>query len=318
MKTIVLDGYALNPGDLSWKAMAAISALTVYDRTVSGDILSRCASAEAIITNKVVIDRQIMQALPQLKYIGVTATGYNVVDLLAAAEMGIVVTNIPAYGSSSVAQFVFAQILSMVQPVSYYHDRVQHGGWSNAADFCFYDHSMMELAGLTLGIIGYGAIGQQVAKIAQAFDMNVCIFSRSQMQELNAGMDYVDMAELLRCSDFVSVHCPLTSDNAGFIDAQWLAQMKPSAFLINTARGGLVNEQDLADGLVNKVIAGAALDVLSVEPPPPDNPLLNLPTCFITPHIAWATTAARERVMAIAVSNLKSFCLGVPINQVLS
>jgi glycerate dehydrogenase len=317
MEAVVLDGYSLNPGDLSWEALAKLAQVTVFERTAPYQLLERLANAEAIITNKVVIDRQVMQALPQLKYIGVSATGYNVVDLLAAAEMGVVVTNIPAYGSNSVAQFVFAQILSMIQPVSYYHNKVQSGHWSKAPDFCFYDHAMLELAGLTLGVIGYGAIGQQVAKIARAFDMKVCIYSRSQALELNHGMDYIEMTGLLHCSDFVSVHCPLTSDNAGFIDSKWLAQMKSSAFLINTARGGLVNEKDLADCLINKGIAGAALDVLSEEPPSLDNPLLDLPTCFITPHIAWATTAARARVMAITVSNFKSFCLGVPVNQVL-
>jgi glycerate dehydrogenase len=316
MKAIVLDGYALNPGDLSWQGIAAVTDLTVYDRTPPEQVLARSLDAEILITNKIVFDYKVMRSLPKLKYIGLTATGYNVVDIKAAQQLGITVTNIPAYGSNSVAQFVFAQILALVQPVAYYNDAVQNGRWSESQDFCFYDHSMLELAEMSIGIVGYGAIGKQVARIAQAFGMKVLVCSRSEPEILPEGVDYLGMDQLLARSDFVSIHCPLTEANAGFIDVSFLRKMKPTAFLINTARGALVNELDLAEALANDTIAGVALDVLTVEPAAASNPLLNRSECLITPHIAWATTAARSRMMTITENNLKSFLSGIPINQV--
>ncbi|HCE58979.1 MAG TPA: glycerate dehydrogenase [Prolixibacteraceae bacterium] len=315
MKIVVLDGYALNPGDLSWKDFQELGECTIFDRTPPELIIERASDAVIVITNKVVFKKEIISQLPQLKYIGVLATGFNVVDTVAARDAGIVVTNIPAYSTASVAQMVFSHILNFVQNVGIHAKSVSAGEWAASADFAYWKTPQMELAGKTLGIIGFGQIGQAVAKIALAFGMRVIFTNRSKK---NTALEatQVDLDTLLKESDFVSVNCPLTPENSGFINKETIGKMKPTAFLVNTGRGPLVNEQDLADALNAGIIAGAGLDVLSVEPAGFDNPLPKARNCFITPHIAWATFEARTRLMQIAASNLKSFIDGCPANVV--
>lgn len=316
MKIIVLDGYGLNPGDLSWSGMEALGELTVYDRTSSSELLERSAGAEVLITNKTLITADDMSALPQLKYIGVLATGYNVVDIDAAKARGIVVTNIPAYSTSSVAQMVFAHLLNITQRVGYYADENKQGRWTNSVDFCYWDTPLMELDGKKMGIVGFGNIGQATARIAQAFGMEVCVVTSKEQSALPVGMKKMELDELFASCDVVSLHCPLTPTTKEMVNADRLKLMKPQAILINTGRGPLVNEQDLADALNEGRIAGAGLDVLSVEPSQKDNPLLGARNCFITPHIAWATKEARTRLMNIAVENLKAYQEGHIINNV--
>lgn len=316
MKIVVTDGYTLNPGDLSWQELRAQGNCEIYDRTEPHVTIERCLDAQLVLTNKVVMSREVIEALPNLRYIGVLATGYNVVDLQAAAERNVVVTNIPAYGPASVAQFVFALLLNRVQPVDFYRDQVRQGRWAKSADFCFYDHSMPELARQTLGVIGYGAIGRQVAQIATGFGMQVLVTSRTRPAQLPPGVTFVSQDELIRRSDFVSLHCPLTSDNVNMVDRAFMQAMKPSAYLINTARGPLVDEPALAEALRSRRIAGAALDVLTEEPPASDNALVALDNCVITPHIAWSTVHARQRLMSIAVDNVAQFLAGSPVNVV--
>lgn len=316
MKIVVLDGYGLNPGDLSWKEMEALGEFMVYDRTSPSELLERSVDAEVLITNKTIISADDMSSLPKLKYIGVLATGYNVVDIDAAKAKGIVVTNIPAYSTSSVAQTVFAHILNITQRVGYYAEENARGRWSNNADFCYWDTKLIELDGKKLGIVGFGNIGQATARIAQAFGMEVYVFTSKEQSALPQGMKKVTLDELFSECDIVSLHCPLTPDTKEMVNADRLKLMKSSAILINTGRGPLVNEQDLANALNEGVIAGAGLDVLSVEPSLPDNPLLKAKNCFITPHIAWATLEARTRLMNIAVNNLKSYQEGHIINNV--
>ncbi len=316
MKIVVTDGFTLNPGDLSWESIAALGELTVFERSDRDQVVERCRDAQLVLTNKVVLDRETLQSLPNLRYIGVLATGYNVVDLEAASELGIVVTNIPAYGPASVAQFVFSLLLNMVQPVHYYRHQVKQGRWSQSPDFCFYDHSMPELAQLTLGIIGFGAIGRKVAQIARGFDMPVVVASRSDPGDLPKGVEFVDMDQLLVHSDVISLHCPLTETNGGMVDGQFLKAMKSTAYLINTARGPLIDEFALEKALKENRIAGAALDVLSQEPPASGHPLMALENCTVTPHIAWSTQAARQRLMGIAARNIEAFIATRPINVV--
>ena len=316
MKIVVLDGYGLNPGDLSWEGMGALGELTVYDRTSPSELLVRSEGAEALITNKTLISAGDMAALPHLKYIGVLATGYNVVDIEAAKARGIVVTNIPAYSTSSVAQMVFAHILNITQRVGYYANENIQGRWSKNADFCYWDTNLVELDGKKMGIVGFGNIGQATARIAQAFGMQVCVYSSKPQFALPSGVKKMELDELFAECDVVSLHCPLTPDTKEMVNAERLKIMKPNAILINTGRGPLVNEQDLADALNEGRIAGAGLDVLSVEPSVEDNPLLSAKNCFITPHIAWATLEARTRLMEIAVNNLKSYKEGHIINNV--
>lgn len=316
MKIIVLDGYGLNPGDLSWSGMEALGELTVYDRTSPSELLERSADAEVLITNKTLITAEDMSALPQLKYIGVLATGYNVVDIDAAKSHGIVVTNIPAYSTSSVAQMVFAHLLNITQRVGYYADENRQGRWTKSADFCYWDTPLMELDGKKMGIVGFGNIGQATARIAQAFGMEVCVVTSKEQSSLPAGMKKMELDELFTSCDVVSLHCPLTPTTKEMVNANRLKLMKPQAILINTGRGPLINEQDLADALNEGRIAGAGLDVLSVEPSQKDNPLLSAKNCFITPHIAWATKEARIRLMNIAVENLKAYQEGHIINNV--
>lgn len=316
MKIIVLDGYGLNPGDLSWSGMEALGELTVYDRTSPSELLERSADAEVLITNKTLITAEDMSALPQLKYIGVLATGYNVVDIDAAKSHGIVVTNIPAYSTSSVAQMVFAHLLNITQRVGYYADENKQGRWTKSADFCYWDTPLMELDGKKMGIVGFGNIGQATARIAQAFGMEVCVVTSKEQSSLPAGMKKMELDELFTSCDVVSLHCPLTPTTKEMVNANRLKLMKPQAILINTGRGPLINEQDLADALNEGRIAGAGLDVLSVEPSQKDNPLLSAKNCFITPHIAWATKEARIRLMNIAVENLKAYQEGHIRNNV--
>lgn len=316
MKIVVLDGYALNPGDLSWTGMEALGELTVYERTSPSEVLERSAGAEVLITNKTVITAEHMVALPKLKYIGVLATGYNVVDIDEARNRGIVVTNIPAYSTASVAQMVFAHVLNITQRVGYYATENANGRWTNSVDFCYWDTDLVELDGKKMGIVGLGNIGRATARIAQAFGMEVLVVTSKEQSALPEGMKKVTLDELFAQSDVVSLHCPLTPDTKEMVNAARLQTMKPSAILINTGRGPLVNEQDLADALNEGRIAAAGLDVLSVEPSVTGNPLLGARNCFITPHIAWATKEARIRLMDVAVNNLKSYQEGIIINNV--
>jgi len=316
MKIVVLDGYTLNPGDLSWETIRSLGLCKVFDRTLPDQTIERAKTADAVFTNKVVLDKAIIDQLPDLKFIGVLATGYNVVDIAAAKEAGIVVTNIPAYSTASVAQMVFSHILNFAQNVSVHAKSVSAGDWANSIDFTFRETPQMELAGKTLGIIGFGQIGQAVAKIGIAFGMNVVFNNRSE-KHVDFEATQVELNRLLETSDFVSINCPLTAENERFINKSTIAKMKSSAFLINTGRGPLIDEQDLADALNNGEIAGAGLDVLSTEPPKADNPLPKAKNCYITPHIAWATVEARKRLMKIAADNLKSFVEGNPQNVVI-
>ncbi len=315
MKIVILDGYTLNPGDLSWDEIRKLGECTVYDRTPPEKILERASKAAAIFTNKVVIGRDIIKQLPDLKFIGVLATGYNVVDLQAAAEADILVANIPAYSTASVAQMVFSHILNIAQNVSKHAKSVKDGDWTNSIDFTYHLTPQTELAGKTLGIIGFGQIGQAVARVGLAFGMKILFQNRSK-KETNADFRQVDLDTLLVESDFISLNCPLTDENAGFINKSTIGKMKKSAILINTGRGALINEKDLADALNSGRIAGAGLDVLSTEPPKAENPLLTAKNCYITPHIAWATKEARQRLMQIAAQNLKAFINGTPQNIV--
>lgn len=316
MKIVVLDGYCLNPGDLSWSGMDALGELVVYDRTSPSELMERSADAEVLITNKTLITAENMAALPKLKYIGVLATGYNVVDIEAAKARGIVVTNIPAYSTASVAQMVFAHILNITQRVRHYANENRQGRWTKNADFCYWDTPLMELEGKKMGVVGFGNIGQATARIAQAFGMEVCVYSSKPQFALPSGVKKMELDELFAGCDVVSLHCPLTSDTKEMVNAERLGKMKSNAILINTGRGPLVNEQDLADALNEGRIAAAGLDVLSVEPSTANNPLLSAKNCFITPHIAWATKEARTRLMNIAVQNLKSYMDGQVINNV--
>lgn len=316
MKIIVLDGYGLNPGDLNWEGFETLGELTVYDRTLPSELMERAAGAEVLITNKTLITAENMADLPELKYIGVLATGYNVVDIDAAKDRGIVVTNIPAYSTASVAQMVFAHILNITQRVGYYADENKLGRWTKNADFCYWDTQLVELQGKKMGIVGFGNIGQATAGIAQAFGMEVCVYSSKPQFVLPSGIKKMDLDELFMECDVISLHCPLTPDTKEMVNTERLNKMKSNAILINTGRGPLINEQDLANALNEGRIAAAGLDVLSVEPSVEGNPLLTARNCFITPHIAWATLEARTRLMEIAVQNLKSYLNGQIINNV--
>ncbi len=313
---VVLDGYTLNPGDLDWKPIEELGKITVYDRTPAEKVIERCAEAEIVITNKCVLDKEIIEQLPNLKYIAVSATGYNVVDAKTASEKDILISNVPGYGSSAVAQHVFALILEISNHIAANANSVAQGKWTNCPDFCYWEYPINELENKTLGIVGFGAIGQRVAKIALAFGMNVIVKDRSPEKKKTAGIEFVDLDTVFENADFITLHCPLTSDNEQFVNKDMLSKMKKSASLINTGRGGLINEKDLAEALKNKTIAYAGLDVLSKEPPPKDNPLIGIENCFITPHNAWAAKEARERLLYIMAENIKSFLDGNPKNIV--
>ena len=322
MKIVVLDGYALNPGDLSWKGMEDFGDLTVYDRSSYDPkdediILERAKDADIILTNKTPLTKNVINNMPNLKYIGVLATGYDVVDIDAAKERGVVVTNIPSYGTTAVAQMTFALILELTNHVGEHNRAVHDGQWERSQDWSFTKHPLMELAGNTIGIIGYGRIGQNVGEIAQAFGMKVLANAKTPREELeNEMVKFADLDSLLRDSDIISLHCPLTEDTEEMINKDSISLMKDSALLINTSRGGLINENDLAMALNEGKIAGAALDVVSVEPILSDNPLLKAKNTIITPHISWAPRESRLRLMNIAVENLKSFMDGKPKNLV--
>ncbi len=313
---VVLDGYTLNPGDLSWSALEALGPCTIHDRTPSDQIVDRAQAAEILLTNKTPLDRATLDQLPRLQAIGVLATGTNVVDLEAARERGIPVMNVPAYSTESVAQIVFAHLLNLAQHVGYHAATVREGRWTQSKDFCYWHKPLIELHGLTMGIIGFGSIGQSVARLAQAFGMQVLVYNRSTIKPASTAVTQTDLDTLLRQSDVVSLHCPLTPQTQNMLNATSLALMKPTAFLINTGRGPLIDEAALADALNNDRLAGAGLDVLSSEPPQAGNPLLTARNCHITPHIAWATRAARQRLMHTVVTNVSHFLAGHPQNVV--
>lgn len=315
-KIVVLDGYSVNPGDLNWEPLAALGDLTVYDRTAPDEILSRAGDAEVVITNKVPITGDLLRQMPKLKYVGVLATGYNIIDIDAAREKGIVVANIPAYSTESVAQMVFAHLLNIIQRIDLYTHEIRAGEWCRCEDFCFMKFPHMELAGKTIGIVGFGHIGQAAARIADAFGMKVITPTSKPVEELPPYVGKVTMTEMFSRSDVVTLHCPLTPQTRHLINAGTLSLMKPTTILINTGRGPLIDDRALADALNSGTIHAAGLDVLTTEPPSEDNPLLTARNCYMTPHIAWATIEARRRLLAIAVDNLRSYLAGNPVNNV--
>lgn len=315
MNICVLDGHTLNPGDLSWDELKQLGPCEIHDRTPPAETTSHAAQAEIVLTNKTALGRTEIGALPKLKYIGVLATGTNVVDLTAARERGIPVTNVPAYGTRSVAQATFALLLELTNRVGHHAHRVRNGAWTNATDWCFWDFPLVELDGLTLGLVGFGRIGAAVAEIAHAFGMNV-IAHNSSPKPAPPFVKFVDLETLFHTSDVVSLHCPLTPKTERLVNTERLARMKPTAFLLNTSRGPLVDEAALAAALDSGQLAGAAVDVLSNEPPPANNPLLRARNCIITPHNAWGTHAARARLLHVAVDNVRAFLAGKPMNVV--
>lgn len=314
MKLVVLDGHTLNPGDLSWEGLRALVDCDIHDRCWTSEVAPRAKDAELVLTNKVAIPRATLEQLPKLKFIGVTATGYNMVDVAAASERGVVVSNVPIYGTRSVSQMVFAHLLNLTQRVAEHAQTVRDGRWAASPDFCYWDWPLIELEGLTLGVVGYGRIGQAVAELARAFGMRVLAHSRSKRSA--EGVEFADLETLLRTSDVVSLHCPLTPETEKIIDRERLALMKPTAFLINTSRGALIDEDALADALNAGRLAGAGLDVLSHEPPPAAHPLYAAKNCYVTPHIAWATRAARARLLQATLDNVAAFLAGRPRNRV--
>ncbi len=316
VRIVVLDGFTLNPGDLSWDSLAALGELKVYDRTSLDRVFERAQIAQIILTNKTLLTAETIESLPELTYIGVMATGCNVVDIEAARRKSIIVTNVPEYGTSSVAQMVFAHILNLCLHVGEHSKSVSQGAWARSSDFCFWDFPLIELAGLTIGIVGYGRIGRAVARLGSAFGMHVLVNDITTPTNLDGDVESVDLDTLFRESDIISLHCPLTPQTKNLVNRERLKLMKPSAFLINTSRGPLVDEQALAEALNNKHIAGAGLDVLEKEPPAENNPLFAARNCYITPHIAWATASARERLMRIVVENVRAYLGGSPQNIV--
>lgn len=315
-RIVVLDGYALNPGDLDWQALKVLGEVTVYDRTPVELVAERAKDAEIVLTNKAIVNSQAIGELKNLEYVGVMATGYNVVDIPVAKAKGITVTNVPAYSSDSVAQLTFALILELCHHVGLHAGSVREGDWSRSEDFSYWKTPLRELAGSTLGIVGLGQIGRAVAKIALAFNMKVIASHRHPERDAMEGVRFTDLATCFKEADIVTLHCPLTADNKEFVNTALLKTMKPDAFLINTSRGPLINELDLAEALKDGVIGGAALDVLSTEPPAAGNPLPGAPNTIITPHIAWATKSARERLLNGVVNNLKGYLEGKPVNVI--
>lgn len=311
MKIVVLDGHALNPGDLSWDKLRQLGEVVIYDRTPINKVVEHGKGADALITNKVAIGAEEIKNLPSLKYIGVSATGYNIIDIEAAKQNNVAVSNVPGYSTASVVQLTFALLLELCWRVQRHSDSVREGKWSRSLDFSFWDYPLVELSGKTLGIIGFGSIGQQVADVGTAFGMNIIGNSRRQTdQSHRKNFRWGEVSELLAQSDVVSIHCPLTPDTKGLINSESLKTMKSSAFLLNTARGPIVVDEDLADALNHGIIAGAGIDVLSVEPPKENKPLFTAQNCIITPHIAWATLEARSRLMEILSDNLSAFIQG--------
>ena len=316
MKIVILDGYSANPGDLSWKGLEEMGTVTVYDRTKPSETVARAAGAEIVLTNKVIVSREAMEQLPRLKYIGVLATGYNVVDIKAAQERGITVTNVPAYSTESVAQMVFAHLLTVTNRTEHYATENRQGRWTANADFCYWDFPHIELAGKTFGIVGLGNIGLRVAQIALAFGMKVKALTSKNAETLPAGIGKASLNELLATADVLSLHCPLTEATRHLINRETLAKMKPTTILINTGRGPLIDDQAVADALAKGQLAAFCADVLTEEPPKADNPLLQQPNAFTTPHIAWASKEARVRLLQVATDNVRAFVNGKPQNVV--
>lgn len=315
MKIVILDAYAANPGDLSWDEFAALGELTVYDRTAPEDVAARIGDAEVVFINKVRLTDEIFAACPNLKLVSILATGYNIVDLAAAKRRGITVCNVPGYSTRAVVQMTFALLLEICQQVGLHSGAVHTGRWQTCPDFCFWDRPLIELDGKTMGIVGYGAIGSAVGTVAQALGMKLLVTARHE-RPVPEGARFVSLPELLAQSDVVSLHCPQTAENARMIDAGALAQMKDGAILLNTARGGLLDEQAVADALRSGKLLAAGMDVVSAEPIRADNPLLTAPNCFLTPHIAWAPLETRRRLQAISAENLRAFLAGKPQNVV--
>lgn len=315
MKLVILDGYASNPGDVSWEELAAFGELTVYDRTAKDEVVPRIKDAEIVFLNKTPVDAAVFGQCPKLRMIGILATGYNIVDIAAAKAHGVTVCNVPGYSTGAVAQMTFALLLEMTQHVGEHSRAVHAGQWQNCPDFCFWNAPLTELAGKTLGVVGYGAIGQAVGNITQAFGMRLLVTARHE-KPVPEGAEFVTLDELLSRADVVSLHCPQTAENLHMIDAAALAKMKDGAILLNTARGGLIDEQAVADALQSGKLAGYGADVVSKEPIAADNPLLTAPNCCLTPHIAWAPKEARLRLHHIAAENLRAFLDGTPQNVV--
>jgi len=327
MKIVVLDGHTLNPGDLSWDNLERLGQCTIYDRSTPNAVIPRSAEAEIVLTNKTPLTGEQIGALPRLQYIGVLATGYNIVDVVAARKRNIPVCNVPSYGTRSVAQMTFALLLECTQHVGHHAETVRQGRWSQSPDFCYWNFPLVELDGLTLGIVGFGRIGQAVAEIGRAFGMRIVAFSRSRSlaraarnpsasEKNDPPPEFVDLDTLFRISDVVSLHCPLVPETRHLVNQQRLELMKPTAILLNTSRGPLIDEVALARALNESRIAGAGLDVLSIEPPSAGNPLFTAKNCFITPHIAWATRSARSRLLNTAISNVEAFLVGKPVNVI--
>jgi glycerate dehydrogenase len=316
-KIVVLDGYCLNPGDLDWRALEELAGVVLYDRTAAAEVASRVADASFAMTNKSLLGRETFALCPNLRYIGVLATGFNIVDVAAARERGITVTNIPTYGTNSVAQHAIALTLELAVQVGRHSDSTRAGDWARNPDWSYWKTPLVELSGKTMGVVGFGRIGRQTARIADALGMRILAHDEVQLNEpAYERFRWAGLDELLAESDVVTLHCPLTATNKEMINTKRLNQMKRTAFLINTSRGGLINDAQLAAALNQGLIAGAGLDVLSVEPPAADNPRFSAKNCFVTPHIAWATREARARLMAIAVANLRAFLNGAPVNVV--
>ncbi|MGL1900550.1 MAG: D-2-hydroxyacid dehydrogenase [Fibrobacterales bacterium] len=316
MKVVILDSYTSNPGDLSWDLLHDIADVTLYDRTEPSDVVKRTHGAEVVLTNKVVLDAETLMQLPDLKYIGVLATGFNIIDIDFAQKNGILVTNIPGYSTDSVAQLTFSFILAHTHSTAQHSQSVHRGDWSSCQDFSYWNHPLVELSGKTLGVIGYGAIAQKVITIGQAFNMRTIVHTRTIPSETIPHIQFVSRQELFAESDYISLHCPLTDATKEMINGATLKTMKSSAFIINTGRGPLVDEKALADALQDKTIAGAGLDVLTEEPPSKNNPLLSLSNCIITPHFGWATVEARKRLIEMATNNISAYSAGTPINVV--
>jgi glycerate dehydrogenase len=319
MKIVVLDGYTLNPGDLSWKGLEQYGTCTIHDRVdhSPASVIAAIGDAEVIFTNKTPLPKAVLEKVPTVKYIGVLATGYNVVDVAAASACGIAVTNIPTYGTTAVAQFAMAMLLEMCHHVWAHSEEVKKGKWTSCPDFCFWNYPLIELAGKTMGIIGFGRIGQATGKIAEAFGMNILVFDSQVNRALESeSCKYVALDELFARSDVISLHCPLFESTTGMINKNSIERMKDGVMIINTSRGPLIIEQDLADALNRGKVAGAAVDVVSKEPISPENPLLTAKNCIITPHVAWAPKESRARLMNTAVENLEAFLKGAPVNLV--
>jgi len=316
MNIVILDGYTLNPGDQNWAPVNALGKVTVYDRSSPDQIIERAIDADAVLVNKVILNESVLSQLPKLRYIGVCATGYNNIDINSTNKYGIVVTNVKAYGPASVAQHTFALLLALVNHIELHSQSVRNGDWAASEDFCYWKTPLVELAGKTIGLVGLGDIGSQVAKIASAFGMKVIAYRKNPEQTHNTDIEMVSMETLFKQSDVISLHCPLTEETKDLINAERLLWMKPTAYLLNTGRGPLINEEDLANALKNKTIAGAGLDVLSCEPPRTDNPLITAPNCVITPHIAWASFEARKRLLQMVADNLSAFMEGEATNVV--